>query len=91
MKNLTPVLKEDAKVEVEVGNVLIKDDMEKILPRILATLKNKLHNSDITLTIKVNENRESVKILSRREQFEVLRENNPSVEKLRETFGLELA
>lgn len=91
MKNLTPVLKEDAKVEVEVGNVLIKDDMEKILPRILATLKNKLHNSDITLTIKVNENREPVKILSRREQFEVLRENNPSVEKLRETFGLELA
>ena len=50
-----------------------------------------LHNSSIELDIRVDEHREEVKILTRREQFEELTKSNSAVEKLREVFDLELA
>ena len=91
MKNMQPVITELPNVEVSVGNELVRDDMEKIRGSILNTLKMYLHNSDITLTIKVEEQQDEVKILSRREQFEEMKRQNPSVEKLRSIFDLELA
>ena len=91
MKNMTPVITEMPKVEVVVGNELIQAEMEKIRGNILSTLKLYLHNSGIELTIRVDENRENIKVLTRREQFEELSKQNPSVEKLRVAFDLELA
>jgi DNA polymerase-3 subunit gamma/tau len=91
MKNMNPTLLEMPAVEVVVANELIKDELETIHGKILATLKHYLHNSDITLTIRVTEKQEQVKILTRKEQFELMSQQNPSVEKLREAFDLELA
>ncbi len=91
MKNMTPVITELPKVEVVVGNELIQAEMEKIRGSIQNTLKIYLHNSGIELTIRVDEHREEVKILTRGEQFEELLKTNPSVGKLREAFDLELA
>jgi hypothetical protein len=65
--------------------------MEKIHGSIVSTLKMYLHNSSIELDIRVDEHREEVKILTRREQFEELTKSNSAVEKLREVFDLELA
>ena len=91
MKNMTPVITELPNVEVVVGNELIQSEMEKIRGSILSTLRVYLHNSSIELTIRVDENREQTKILTRREQFEELSKQNPSVEKLLVAFDLELA
>ena len=91
MKNMTPVITDMPKVEVTVGNDLIKDEMEKIRGSILKTLKMYLHNSSIELAIHVDAHHEQQKILTRSEQFEELSKQNPSVEKLRATFDLELA
>ena len=91
MKNMTPVITELPKVEVVVGNELIQVEMEKIRGSIQNTLKIYLHNSGIELTIRVDEHREEVKILTRGEQLEELLKANPSVGKLREVFDLELA
>ena len=91
MKNMTPVITELPNVEVVVGNELIQSEMEKIRGSILSTLRVYLHNSNIELTIRVDENREQTKILTRREQFEELSKQNPSVEKLLVAFDLELA
>ena len=91
MKNMTPVITELPNVEVVVGNELIQSEMEKIRGSILSTLRVYLHNSSIELTIRVDENREQAKILTRREQFEELSKQNPSVEKLLVAFDLELA
>ena len=91
MKNMTPVITTMPKVEVVVGNELIRSEMEKIHGSIVSTLKMYLHNSNIQLDIRVDEHREEVKILTRREQFEELTKSNPAVEKLREAFDLELA
>ena len=91
MKNMTPVVSDTSQVTVTVDNDLIKDEMEQFKNRIVRTLADNLHNSQITLTILVAERPEQVKVLTRREQFELMSKENPAVEKLRQAFGLELA
>ena len=91
MKNMNPQIAELPAVEVVVPNEIILAEMEKIRGSILSTLKMYLHNSDITFAMRVAEKQEQVKILTRREQFEEMTRANPSVEKLREEFDLELA
>ncbi len=91
MKNMNPIIKENCEVEIIVPNEIIKTEMEQIHGKILSTLKLYLHNSLITISLHVAEQEEREKILTRREQFELLRSQNPSIEKLRETFELELA
>jgi DNA polymerase-3 subunit gamma/tau len=92
MKNMTPTITTLPQVEVVVANELVKEEMERIRGAIMATLKAYLHNSHIELTLRVADYAEQqVKVLTRREQFELLSQQNPSVEKLREVFDLELA
>ena len=91
MKNMVPMIMDFPVVEVVVGNELIRDEMEKVHGSIENTLKVYLHNSAITLTVRVEEQKSDVKILTRKEQFEELTKDNPSVEKLRLEFDLELA
>ena len=91
MKNMNPVITEFPKLQVTVDNTLIQQQMEEFKGRIVKTLVNSLHNAGITLEITVAEQTERKKPLTRREQFEALRKENPAVEKLRQDFDLELA
>ena len=91
MKNMNPAILDMPAVEVVVPNEIILTEMEQIKGRLLRTLKDNLHNSEITLSLRVAEQGEKVKILTRREQFEQLSKDNEAVEKLRAAFDLELA
>ena len=91
MKNMNPVIVDMPAVEVVVANEIIKAEVEQIKGSIVSTLKLHLHNSEITLTVKVAEMGEREKVLSRREQFEEMVKQNPSVGKLWKVFDLELA
>ena len=91
MKNMNPRILDFPHLEVIVDNELIKQEMEDFRGRILSTLKGKLQNDAITLDIRVAEQQERVKVLTRREQFELMRKENPAVEVLRQAFDLELA
>ena len=91
MKNMNPVITDFPHIEVIVDNSLVKQEMENFKGRIVKTLHNSLHNSAITLDIRVAEQQERAKILSRREQFELLSKENPAIEKLRQAFDLQLA
>ena len=91
MKNMNPSILELPALEVVVPNEIILAEMNQIRGSILATLKLYLHNQDITVTYRVAEQEEKAKILTRREQFEFLTSQNPSIEKLRKIFDLELA
>ena len=91
MKNMNPVITDFPNVEVIVDNDLIKQEMEDIHKSITKTLQIYLHNTQLTLDIRIAERQERVKILTRREQFELLSQKNPAVEKLRQAFDLELA
>ena len=91
MKNMNPHILQMPAVEVVVPNEIIKTEMENIRGSIVSTLKLYLHHSGITMTLRVAEQKEQARILTRREQFEEMVKQNPSVEKLRAAFDLELA
>ena len=91
MKNMNPQITDFPQVEITVENELIKQDMEAIQKSILKTLQLYLHNSQITFTILVSDQKEQTKILTRREQFEEMSKKNPAVAKLQQEFDLELA
>ena len=90
MKNMNPTILEFPAVEVVVPNEIIKAEMDAIHAKLLNTLKMYLHNTAITLTMRVAQQGEKEKILTRREQFELMSRENPVVSKLREVFDLEL-
>ena len=91
MKNMNPVILQMPAVEVVVPNEIAKDEMEQIKGSIINTLKLYLHNNQITLTLRVAAQEEREVILTRREQFELMSNQNPAIERLRKAFDLELA
>ncbi len=91
LKTITPTINEFPHIDVVVENQLVKDQVEQIKNNIINTLKRDLHNREITLSIILAEHDEPVQILSRREQFEEMEKENPSIAKLRELLDLELA
>ena len=90
MKNMNPVILDMPQLEVVVPNEIVKDEMEVIRGSILSTLKLYLHNDDITLAMRVAEKKEH-KILTRKEQYELMASKSPAVERLQKMFDLELA
>ena len=91
MKNMNPTIKEMPHLEVVVENQIAYDQMTEIKGSIVNTLKIYLHNNAITLDMRIAEHQEKVRILTRREQFQLMEKENPSIAKLRETLDLELA
>ena len=91
MKNMDPVITEFPAIELVVENQLAMTQIEDIKGKILSTLKTYLRNKSITLTIRVAEHQEQGPLLTRREQFEQMEKENPSIVKLRELLDLQLA
>jgi DNA polymerase-3 subunit gamma/tau len=91
MKNMNPTILDFPHVEVVVENQLAMQQMEEIKGSIIKTLQIYLHNKSITLSMRIAEHEEQEKILSRREQYELMEKENPSITKLRELLSLELA
>ena len=91
MKNMNPQITDFPNVEVLVDNQVAMDQLEQIKKSILSTLKLYLHNKSITLSVRLAEQQEHVRILSRREQFILMEKENPSIAKLKELLDLELA
>ncbi len=91
MKNMSPAILDFPAVEVVVENQIALEQLDAIKGSILNTLKLYLHNNDITLSLRIAEHHEQERILSRREQYEVMEKENPSISKLRELLDLELA
>ena len=91
MKNMNPLIVDFPAVEVVVDNELIKQEIEDIQGSISKTLQIYLHNNQLKLSVRVAEQKEKVKILTRKEQYEQMAEKNPAVAKLQQAFDLELA
>jgi DNA polymerase-3 subunit gamma/tau len=91
MKNMNPVITDFPNVEVTADNQVALEQLEQIKGSILSTLKLYLHNKSITFTVRVAEHHEQVRILTRREQYEQMVKENPSIGKLRDLLDLELA
>ena len=91
MKNMSPTILDFPAIEVVVENQIAMEQMENIKGSIVNTLKLHLHNNAITLTLRLAEHQEQEKVLTRREQYELMEKEIPSVAKLRNLLNLELA
>jgi hypothetical protein len=77
--------------EVEVNTELNKQYLNDNSQTILAFLREKLQNGDISMTIKIAEGNAIKKALTSREIFEEMAQQNPALQKLSDEFGLELS
>ena len=91
MKNMNPTITDFPAIEIMVDNDLIKQEIEDIKGSITKTLQIYLHNNQLHIEVIVSEQQDMQKILSRREQYEEMAENNPAVAKLQQALDLELA
>ncbi|MDT0678229.1 DNA polymerase III subunit gamma/tau [Autumnicola musiva] len=84
-----PSLKEK-EVTIELPNETMKLDLERAQNKLVGFLKNKLHNSQISLNIVVNESSAKKFAFTPIEKYNKLKEKNPLIEKLRTTFDLDV-
>lgn len=91
MKAMTLSKLTDTDVEVAVDNEWVESTMRAIAPRIEQYLRSNLHNRQITLRFKVTQQAEQKRAYSRVEQFQLMVEKNPALQKLKEHFDLELS
>jgi len=90
MNHCTPRMLSESVFEVKVNTDINKQYLEENSLSILTFIREKLQNDDITMTIIVSEENIIKRALTTREIFDELAEENPSLLKLSEEFGLEL-
>lgn len=91
LKNLIPQITNYPDFEVAVDNKILFDEISQIRGKIRATMRQTLNNKAIEFNIRLTRQDEQRKAFTKREIFEELRKQNPSIEKLRVELGLELA
>ncbi|MBR2300340.1 MAG: DNA polymerase III subunit gamma/tau [Bacteroidaceae bacterium] len=91
MKIIVPQLGSDASFGITVDNQLVAETFENESQRIIEGLKGILGNAPFKMSVTVNKVVVQRHIYDRREQYNILREKNPIIEKLRETLNLELS
>ena len=74
----------------ELPNESSKIDFEKEKTELLGYLRGKLHNHDISVHIKVNENISSKKAYTAQDKYNRLNEINPNLEVLKKMFDLDV-
>lgn len=92
MRNIRPHLLEDGVTfEAVVDNDMVQKYMQNLCAGIETHLRERLHNRKITMKIRVSEQGEQVRAYSHMERFQMMSKKNPSLLKLKEELGLELA
>ena len=91
LRNLRPAITNYPNVEVLAESRILFDEINNIKGRIRATLCNSLHNGSIHFTVRMAEQDEIRPMLTRRELFDKLRNENPQIKKLAESLHLDLA
>ncbi len=77
-------------ITIELPNEGSKLDFESEKLGLLGYLKGHLHNHDITIEVIVNESFESKRSFNDQDRYNRLRQINPNIELLKNTFGLDI-
>ncbi len=89
MKNMSPVITDYPHFEVVIENQPLLEQVSAIRGRIRATMAQLLHNGHVDLTLRLAAPSEIKPILSKREIFEMLTQNNKGIRRLVDELGLE--
>jgi DNA polymerase-3 subunit gamma/tau len=90
MKNMQPAITTYPNMEVVAENEILKSQMESIKSRIQATMRQALHNTDITISIRLAKASEVKPILTKAQILEKMTKENPTIGKLTAILGLDL-
>ena len=85
-----PKLGNNFKISFTVPNKLMQDQFKKGRPKLLKFLREKLNNYAIDILVTLNETIEKKFAYTPQEKYNKLKEKNPLLEKLRQTFELDL-
>ncbi|WP_439129100.1 DNA polymerase III subunit gamma/tau [Polaribacter sp.] len=85
-----PKLEANFKIVYTVPNKLMQDQFKKGRPKLLNFLREKLNNYGIDIVLELNETVEKKFAYTPQEKYNKLLEKNPLLEKLRQTFKLDL-
>lgn len=85
-----PKLGQQYKISFTVPNKLMEDQFKKGRSKLLNFLREKLNNYGISITVILNEAVEKKFAYTPDEKYKKLKEKNPLLEKLRQTFELDL-
>lgn len=91
MKNMTPKLNDNWKVEIVVENGMVEHYMHDLQLPIRNFLRENLHNELITLNIRIAEGNEPRRAYSRKEQLDDMLQRSDAFRQLAKNFQLELA
>jgi DNA polymerase-3 subunit gamma/tau len=85
-----PKLEANFKISFIVPNKLMQDQFKKGRPKLMNFLREKLNNYGIAIDVNLNEAVEKKFAYTPEEKYNKLKEKNPLLEKLRQTFELDL-
>lgn len=86
----TPQLGENYKISFSVPNKLMEDQFRKGRPNLLNFLRERLNNYGIDILVNLNEAVEKKFAYTPQEKYKKMREINPLIDKLRQTFELDM-
>ena len=85
-----PTLQENFNVQFMLPNKLMEDQLKLGRPKLLKFLRESLNNFGITINVVVNETVEKKFAYTPQEKYNKLKEKNPFLKKLKDTFQLDL-
>ena len=91
MKLIVPSLGTDNTFTISVDNQMVAELFEREAPRIIKGMRSDLGDVDIKMAVNVNKVVIERHVSDKGKQYEILKEKNPLIEKLRVELNLELA
>lgn len=91
MKLITPEMNDDSSFTIRVDNQMVAQVFEEQTTKIAAGISRFLQNRVLKMKIEINKVTVQRHVYDRTKQYEILREKNPIIEKLRKGLNLELA
>ncbi len=80
----------DNLIHVTYSNKLMADELNRIKPKVLKYLREKLNNYNIDFKVNVNEEQAAKVAYTTLEKYDLLKSKNPNLKKLKDTFKLDL-
>ena len=90
MRNCHPEVKSDTVFTIMASNAMMADEIRLGQDRILSFIREKFSNPAITMEIEIDQSRNVEHLLTREEQYDKMKKENPALIELESVFGLEL-
>lgn len=90
LKNIVPAITDYPNIELVVENDMLLEELNKLKGRLANTMAKYLHNGNIKLNIRLAEPSEKKKILSPKENFDMMMQESEALQFLTSALELEL-